>query len=159
MKVCETPRGRDVNAQNVVMLRRFAGWASSDLCLTHQTRTVPIDALFVRAGVVCACAEAKTRPTMNLAGLRARGSLLLSANKLPPLLHVSGGLYVVGLVVIGLSDVGVFWEVCRDGVLTQPLAAPEIRTTQDTVYGGTKQDAVVYLPLTTMRFWSRTCPY
>ena len=158
MKYCDTPRGAAAVAQANVMLRRFARWAQADAWLTDPHQTPEIDALFARGGVVRAFAEAKTRPTLTLHGLHEFQSLLISANKIQALVDVTSLLYGVGLVVVGLEDAGVYWTVCRDGVRSQSMP-PEPRRTQANIYGGEKVDHVVYLPTSTMRIWSQTCPF
>jgi len=107
---CVTPRGQAFVVEQRAIAERLARVRGLDVVHLASAGAAPIDALFHRAQRLCAIGEVKAR-AMSYAGLVDFGSYLVTFDKLCHGRDLAARLEVEYVLVVGLLDAVVWWNV------------------------------------------------
>ena len=160
MTDCASPRGKVAILHEQRIAARMAHAWRAEVVMTGTGDAYDIaavDAIFSRAGVICAVAEIKWRaPSLTFTSLHRFGSYLITHRKLQRGRVAARLLRVPYLVVAGLADADVWWTVADlSGRWVENVHVAKT-TTQRTINGGTVLRWNAYIPLTHMRALAHT---
>lgn len=140
---CETPVGRAwIARQRSTVNRCAAAWCVEIAAPPEPSR---VDALISRCGALLAVAEVKSRD-LSFAALKDHGTYLVTFEKLNAGREIAQCLHVPYLLIVGLSDAVVYWQISDAlGEWCAPMSI-ERTETQATSNGGTAERANAFVP-------------
>lgn len=144
---CNTKLGREWIQKQHRVMELFAASFDWKVIGTNDTRDGDIDALFFNDDdTLTIVAEVKCR-NMSLGELRNFGSYLITFEKLNKGRNVAMAFRVPFILIVGLTDAVIFWQVSDDeGNWTAEFSIKQTRT-QATCNGGETVRANAYLSL------------
>jgi hypothetical protein len=148
---CTTPIGQAwIARQRAIVAYCSRAWQVDAASPADDSDSV-IDALFSRAGRLLAVGEVKAR-NLTIAELHAHGSYLVTFDKLVIARDVGARLRVPFVLIVGLVDAVVFWQVADPAGRWLVDMRINRTTTQATCNGGDAVRANAYLSLDDMRY-------
>jgi hypothetical protein len=141
---CETPVGRAwIARQRETAARCAVAWRVDVMGTVEPCR---VDAMLARDGCLLAVAEIKSR-AMTFAQLQKHGTYLVTFEKLTAGRELAAQLCVPFLLVVGLLDAIVYWQISNaDGEWCCLPITIDKTTTQATSNGGIADRTNAYIP-------------